>query len=180
MVRSCEVAGFTTFTFRVSPKSSKTYLIWFGVLSATFFLPRDSISIPRKVCFFTLLRNRFPNFSPILSAIIELTLLPIYDTLLLSNNHPMLHWFSFVVLFLMQRSHELILNPYSDNVVENSSYHNKNYLSYHILILGLSHTVSFFPFHMLFFLYSGYTSHITSINSLSDFVRKILSPGSYA
>ena len=119
--KSCEIARITTFNFRVLLRSYKAWSIWFDMVSASFSLPINSISIPRKSCFFPVVCSSFQNFSSILSTIIELTMLSICEMLLLSTNHPMVHLFSFVNLFEMQRSYELSLNPKYDNVVENSS-----------------------------------------------------------
>ena len=68
--------------------------------------------------FFTVVNDSFPNFSLILSAIIDLTLKLICETLLLYTNHLVVHKFKLIILFGIHCSYGLNLNPKLDNVVD--------------------------------------------------------------
>ena len=84
--------------------------------------------------------------------------------------------FSFVVLFAMERSYQLSLNPTSDNVVENSSYHNRALSIIPWIAFMICTYRNFSPFsYVINFPYSGFTSHIMSKTSPSHFICAILS-----
>ena len=148
MVKSCKVAGFTTFPSKVSQKSSRASSTWCGVDTVTFLPQIILMSKSRNVCFYHIVWDILPNVSSILSAIIELILSYMCETLLLSTIHPMVHWCSLINLFAIHCSYGLSLNPKYDSVVEKNHTIEGNYLWFHISTSRSAHTVPFCPSHV--------------------------------
>ena len=145
------------------------------------FLPSNKLSIHTKEgVFLYCVRDTFPNLSSIFSAIIELILLSICETLLSSTNHLMVHWFSFIILFAMKCSYGLSLTPNIIVLFRKVHTVTGHYLSYHELPLGFAPTVT----SPLFIRYHFFVLRVHFIHNFCTFTLefhvKILSSGSDA
>ena len=103
------------------------------------------------------------------------------ETLLSSTNHLMVTSCSSITLFVMHGSYGLSLNPKYDSVVENKKYHRRALSIIPLTTFKISTYSTFLPFsYVTNFSYSGFTWHIISTNSPSNFMCTTLSSGSDA
>ena len=102
-------------------------------------------------------------------------------TLLLSIKHPMVRCCLLITLFGIHCAYGLSLNPKSDSVAEKKSYHRRALSIIPYIAFNISTDSTFLQFsYVTNFLYSGFTLHIITTNSPSNFMCITLSPGSYA
>ena len=135
--------------------------------SDTFPFPKNSISVPRNLCFF-LDTVSSPQYSSIVTIILVFTSSSKWDTLLSSTYQATVNCLPSMVLFNMHLWYGLTTNPCYFIVFVYRSYHN-NVDSMQIYITFNSHRYSILtPFSTCtLFLCYGFTSHMMSTNSYS-------------
>ena len=130
-------------------------------------LPSNKLNVHTKEYVFISCGTRyFKIFSSIFSAIIELTLSSICETVLSYTNHLIMHWLSLIW------SQNMIMLMRIVYIITGHS------LSFRRLTLGFSHIALLDLFICYDFLYSGSTSHIMSTDLPSNFMCITLFLGS--
>ena len=139
---------------------------------------KNSIYIPRNLCFSPLDTVRLPIVLAIVSITSVFNSSSTCGTLLYSTYHSILNCLSLIVLFYMNLSHGLINNPCDFRVFEYISYHSSADSIYPYRALRSRRYSTFTPLYThKFSLCLGFTSHIMSTNSPSIFNRINLSSG---
>ena len=92
--------------------------------SDTIPFPKNSMFVPRSLCFFPIDTVSSPKFADIASMVLEFTCSSMRDTLFLSNYQAIVQCLPSTVIFFMHLSYGLITNPYYLGVFVYRSYHN--------------------------------------------------------